>query len=298
MFIESTTLIIPTKDRIDYLDRLFKSIKNVSIKFSEILIIDSSNHKMHESIKSKFSNLKNIKVYKCKPSISIQRNMGIENMNKNIKHVMFCDDDVIFEDNAFQNMNIFINENPKYLGYGFNLINKESKEFLQNFKKNRFLSTNGFYNSEPGIVCENGWHTKNSNMKNNQITMWLSTQACIFKANEIKDIKFEIDLGRYSYLEDLFFSYEINKKGKMIVVSEARYNHPDFIERKSFEFGIQEVVNRYKFVKKNNLNTKKFYITVIFKSLHNLSKTLLKNFKFFHNFVGNLYGILKCLLKL
>ena len=54
-------------------------------------------------------------------------------MNKNIKHVMFCDDDVI-EDNAFQNMNIFINE-LKYLGYGFNLINKESKEFLQNLKK-------------------------------------------------------------------------------------------------------------------------------------------------------------------
>ena len=298
MFLESTALIIPTKDRIDYLERLFKSINHVSIKFNEILIIDSSNNKIHESIKNKFINFKNLKVYKCKPSTSVQRNMGITNMNKNIKHVMFCDDDVIFENKAFENMNIFIKENPKYLGYGFNLINKEKEEFLQNLKKSTFLSSNGFYNSKPGIVCENGWHTKNSNMKINQITMWLSTQACIFKANEIRDLKFEIDLGRYSYLEDLFFSYEVNKKGKMIVVSEAKYNHPDFIERKSIGFGIQEVVNRYKFVKKNKLNIKKFYITVIFKSLHNLSKTLLGNLKYFFNFVGNIYGILKCLLKL
>ena len=43
--------------------------------------------------------------------------------------------------------------------------------------------------------------------------MWLSTQACIYRSNIIKKgIMFNEKLGRYSYLEDLFFSFSMYSK--------------------------------------------------------------------------------------
>ena len=41
------------------------------------------------------------------------------------------------------------------------------------------------------------------------------TQACIYKSKYVKKRKFfDESLGKYSYLEDLFFSYNLNKYGR------------------------------------------------------------------------------------
>ena len=37
---------------------------------------------------------------------------------------MFCDDDILFHKNSFK-IYKFINKYPKYVGYGFNLIERE-----------------------------------------------------------------------------------------------------------------------------------------------------------------------------
>ena len=45
---------------------------------------------------------------------------------------MFCDDDIIFEENALRKMNDFINNNPNYIiGYGYNLIEKKKLQKLK-----------------------------------------------------------------------------------------------------------------------------------------------------------------------
>ncbi len=297
MFTNKTSLIIPTKERIDYLKRFFSSLGDVVNSFDEILIIDSSSDEIHKKIINIFLNDNNIKVIKCEPSTSLQRNIGIENYKKTNKFLMFCDDDIIFEKGSILSMNNFIISNPNNIGYGFNLIENDNKGFLEKIKKNNFLQKNGYYSQDPGIVCENGWHTKICNVKKNTNTMWLSTQACIYKADIIKDKLFDIKLGKYSYLEDLFISYELSKKGNLIICAESRYKHPNFIERKDFNFGVQEVVNRYKFVKKNELNFIKFYTTIFLKSSLTFLKIIIGRFSFISKFLGNLYGILLCILK-
>ena len=79
---------------------------------------------------------------------------------------------------------------------------------------------------------------------------WLSTQACIYKTKILKNDLFDTSLGRYSYLDDLFFSFQLSKRGKLKVISKSKYYHPNNIERNNFNFGVQEIRNRYKFVKK------------------------------------------------
>ena len=297
MFTNNTSLIVPTKERLDYLKRFFSSIENMIGTFNEILIVDSSSDKTHKEIINFFQNYKNINVMRSEASISLQRNIGLINYKKTNKFIMFCDDDIIFQKNSISYMNNFITSNPNNIGYGFNLIENNNLSFLDKIKKNNFFEKNGFYSQNPGTVCKNGWHTKICNINKNLYTMWLSTQACIYKTDIIKDKLFDTGLGKYSYLEDLFFSYELNKQGKLIICADSKYTHPNFIERKNFNFGVQEIVNRHKFVKKNKLNIIKFFITIFIKSVLTFLKIIFGKLNFFPKFLGNIYGIFLCILK-
>jgi len=298
MFIKKTSLIIPTRERINNLNRLFYTIKNISNRFNEILIIDSSRIETSKKLKKIYSKYKNVRVIRSIPSTSKQRNVGIKKFNRKNNFLMFCDDDILFHKNSFKNMDKFINKHPKYVGYGFNLIERENK-FFENIKKSKIFKYFGFYDNRPGIVCDNGWHTKICNISKDCRTMWLSTQACIYRTKYINKNKlFDIDLGRYSYLEDLFFSFAVGKFGTMGLSKNSKYKHPNNVERINIEFGIKEVINRYKFVKKNNLNVFKFYITISLKSLLLLSKVLFLRLNFIPKLVGNIIGIVRCLTRL
>ena len=297
MFIKFTSLIIPTKERLNNLKRLVNSVGNYINEINEIIIIDSSSKKIHTEIINYFKNFKNIKVLKSNPSASKQRNIGIKNFNKKNKFLMFCDDDIVFKKNSLFNMNKFIEKNAHNIGYGFNLIQKEKYSFFEKIKKNKFFINNGFYNTKPGVVCENGWHTKLINAKKDHSTMWLSTQACIYKTEFVNNILFDENLGKYSYLEDLFFSFELSKKGSLFISHNSQYTHPNDIQRNDLNFGIKEVVNRYKFVKKNNLKLFKFYLTILFKLLFNLIKIFSFNLNFVPKFLGNMFGLIICIIK-
>ena len=89
---------------------------------------------------------------------------------------------------------------------------------------------------------------------------WIYTTACIFKTSEIQKFRFNLDFGNYSYLEDLDFSLNFLNSGKKILISAgAQYFHPLSIDRSGYKFGIYEVRNRYKIVKKYDLSKFKIF---------------------------------------
>jgi len=104
MFTQKTTLIIPTRNRPYFLLKLLKNLKNLKIKFKEIIIIDSSNKEIKTKINNIIKNFK-CKIYHSKPSTSFQRNIGLKNKDKKSKYVMFLDDDIIFKKNSFLSLN-------------------------------------------------------------------------------------------------------------------------------------------------------------------------------------------------
>lgn len=299
MFTKNTSLIIPTKNRPTLLDDLLLQLKNYKIKFSEILIIDSSEKKFKLLIKN-ISKKYNCKLFNTRSSTSLQRNIGITNKKINSKFIMFLDDDIVFKKKAFINMNKVINyyikKDYNILGYGFNQINKNKPNNLDKIKNSKFIKLIGLYSNQPGTILKSGWQTKIINLKTNLLTDWMHSAALIIPSKKLKS-KFDETFGKYSYLEDLDFSLQMknkNKKGKFLLVSSAQFNHPNTIERKSFSFGILEFVNRYKIVKKHKLKYLNFFymalvklflsFVMIFKDLTNYSK-----------FLGNLLGILICL---
>ena len=155
------------------------------------------------------------------------------------------------------------------------------------------------YSAYPGKVLKSGWHSKIENVKKDIYVEWLFSGATIYKKKVIEKMRFNTSLGSYSYLEDLFFSYEVFKKGFSLIVSKnGKFKNPNFVERSNFKFGIKEIVNRYKFVKKFKLNKILFLINSFFRFI----KSFLQIFKFKFNYlmrsIGNVYGMISILLNL
>ena len=97
------SIIIPTRNRYQKLINTINYLSKNSFFFREIIIVDSSdkNKKDIKKIKNKYKNLK-IKIFYSKPSISLQRNIGLNKVKKNTNYIMFLDDDVKFK-KKFQN---------------------------------------------------------------------------------------------------------------------------------------------------------------------------------------------------
>tara|TARA_B100001175_G_C19403102_1_gene587300 strand:+ start:107 stop:1015 length:909 start_codon:yes stop_codon:yes gene_type:complete len=285
------SIIIPTRNRPKLLKKTLNNLSKNNFFFMEIIVVDSSNNNAFLDIKN-FPFLRNkIKIYKSKPSISIQRNIGLKKVNKKSDYVMFLDDDVNFKQDAFKNMHKFLIKNKLYAGIGFNLIINE-KFFFEKIKKNKIFELFNVYNKNPGIVTSSGWHTKAINLNRNTEVEWLPTQAVIYKKKILKNFKFEELFGRYSYLEDLDFSYNISKIGKLIINYNAKYSSKNVVERNFFIFGLKEIVNRYLFVKKNKLNKVNFFFGTFFLLIKNIIFIFINNYKFIYRFIGNILGIL------
>ena len=257
MFTKNTSLIIPTKNRPVDLLKILSQIKKFQILFEEILIIDSSDLINAKKIKN-YCTSNNIKYFHTLPSTSYQRNFGLSKIKKN-EFVMFMDDDVIFFDDTFINIDkcIKLNQNNVNIaGFGFNQIDEKNISFFDKLKNKNFIKYLNLYPSTPGKVSKSGWHSKILNLDKDVIADWVFTTICIFKRDEIINFKFDETFGQYSYLEDLDFSLNLMQYKKKIYISaKSRFIHPKNIDRSGFKFGIIEVVNRYKIVKKFKLST-------------------------------------------
>tara|TARA_B100000902_G_scaffold40974_1_gene48602 strand:+ start:4781 stop:5689 length:909 start_codon:yes stop_codon:yes gene_type:complete len=293
------SIIIPTRNRSAMLAKTIKELAKNKFFFKEIIIVDSSN-KYH---KSKIKNLRNIykiiiKIFNSKPSISLQRNIGLGKVIKKRKYVMFLDDDLSFNKNAFKKMYLFIKNNNQLTGYGFNLNIKKINYFIEFFKKNNLTKILGIYDTKMGVITPSGWQTKAINLKKNLEVEWLPTQAVIYNKTRLKNLKFDTVYGSYSYLEDLDFSYSLSRKNKLMICSSAKYTSKNVVNRNDYHFGIKEIINRYYFVNKFNLNKKYFFLGFLFSFLKNFLTLLTLKPKFFLRIIGNFVAILKIIFGL
>ena len=238
MFTKYTSLIIPTRNRSNQVNRLLAYFIKNNLSFNQILIVDSSDNQKNSF---KINDLKKLKakVISSYPSASHQRNLGLAKVKKNSNLVLFLDDDVIFYNSSFKEMNKYINKINNIddiAGIAFNLIT-HSKEnlLLKRFKDLDLLKKFNIFSSLPGKVMQSGWHTKIENIKKDTYVQWLFSGATIYKKKVIKHRKFNETLGAYSYLEDLFFSYGIYRDGyKLLVTKNAKFKNPNFVERSNW----------------------------------------------------------------
>ena len=291
------SIVIPTRNRVDMLNKTLKHLSVNRFFFKEIVIVDSSDKIQKTEIKLlKNFNKLNIKIFDSKPSISLQRNIGLKHVSKKIKYVMFLDDDLCFQKNALKNMFYFVKRKKNMVGFGFNLIIKDINNFSEFLKKNKFMKLLGIYDSRDGIVTPSGWQTKAINLKKNKLVEWMPTQAVIYKNDKIEKLRFDKAYGRYSYLEDLDFSYSLKKKGNLVICSNAKYSSNNTIKRNPYLFGVKEIVNRYYFVKKFKLSKKFFFMGFLALVTKHFFMFVSLKPSYLLRIIGNFSGIIKIIL--
>lgn len=209
---------------------------------------------------------------------------------------MFLDDDVIFYKNTFLEMNKTIKkyqQNPDIVGFCFNQVSNKHPNLFDKIKSSDVVKKINLYSNRPGQITKSGWHTKILNVRKDTLSDWAFTTASIYNSKNIKNKLFNTAFGVYSYLEDLEFSLNVTqKKKKFVISSKARFKHPINIDRSSFLFGVVEVINRYKIVKRYNLNKLYFSINVFIRFFISFIKIFSFNINSFSRAFGNFYAII------
>ena len=285
------TVIIPTKDREEQLGLLMRSISTQTVLPYQVIIVDASIPKIESSLK-KFNNLNIVYRSVYPPSLTAQKNIGIDLVEKSCDLVCFLDDDIILEDNSIENMLNFWSLNDENVaGAAFNILN--SKPQKASFIKKLLLVDS----DEKGIVLKSGVATGIPYTDTTIRTEWLYGGATVWKKKIIDLYRYDEDFSGIGYLEDVDFSYNIGKKYKLYQVSTARLHHFSAPVKgdKEMLLGKYQIVNRIYLVKKykdKGLSITQAWVANLSYLLLNISAALIKlDRRYFNRACGNIIGI-------
>ncbi|CAM4047701.1 MULTISPECIES: glycosyltransferase family 2 protein [Flavobacterium] len=129
------TIVIPTRNRINSLNRLLNSISKQTYLPKEIIIVDSSDEKLNSN--QLFFTQLDIKIIHSSPSVCLQRNIGIEQCKT--EFIFLCDDDIEISENYIENLITYLDENPSVNMTSGLIYEKRNDEWKYSEKRIPFL---------------------------------------------------------------------------------------------------------------------------------------------------------------
>jgi glycosyltransferase involved in cell wall biosynthesis len=113
------TLIIPTRNRTNYLEKLIKNLEEQTQKPDEIIIVIHEDDKKTKEFLDKLSTNLPVKYFKTKGGSSQGRNVGIHNSKGEL--LVFIEDDVLLEDEYIENVKKIFKKNDINILAGYTL---------------------------------------------------------------------------------------------------------------------------------------------------------------------------------
>jgi len=280
------SVVVPTYKRVNDLAECLDSIMNQEFFPTEVFVIDNAKENqtkeliagkkyLFEKINIKLEYFENPK----ENSLTSARNFGAKMCIGDI--VSFLDDDVILDKSYYKEINNFFKENKAAIGVGGittgNLYEKNKQKFLiaQILGRIFFLGYNknsrGVVFPSLGVIAPMGG--------NIVLSEWLGGASMHYRKKVFDKFSFDENLKKYSWNEDLDFSYRVYKKypGTLFFNPKVKYLHKvsesgrTMGKEKAF---MEEVYNLYLFYKliPQNFKNKLIYVwarigTIIYKLL-------------------------------
>jgi GT2 family glycosyltransferase len=243
------TLIVCTYMRPKPLLDLLLSVQSQTIYPNEILIIDgSTNHETKLMLsKNTFQNLNYFLVTDSERGLTRQRNFGINNVNTSSEIICFLDDDIILEENYFEEILKTYSLYPEALGVGGYILNETNWTFVGNDYK---TSLKEFYydnwkindgsrfvlrkllkldSNEPPGYSSNYSHGRSVGFlpPTNKIypVEQLMGGVSSFKKEVFLKFSFSTYFEGYGLYEDADFTLRVSKVGKLYLNTAAKLNH-------------------------------------------------------------------------
>ena len=241
------SLVICTYMRPQPLLRLLKSVKTQTLSPNEILIIDgSTNIETEQILKVKpFNNLKYFKVNNDQRGLTRQRNFGIQQISNDSEIICFLDDDIILEENYFEELisTYKIHQNALAVGgYITNEVNwtkSDGSNNSSNFyydgwmrkEPSRFKLRRKFGllpDANPGFLPSFshgrsiGFLPPSGKIYEVELIMG---GVSSYKKAIFNELQFAAFFEGYGLYEDADFSLRLAKRGKLYINTAARLEH-------------------------------------------------------------------------
>ena len=241
-------IVVPTKDRPRDLRRMLMSVEGQSCLPDQIIIVDGGDETV-EGVFEEFPslNIEYIRVYP--PSLSKQRNAGMEAVDPSMNLAGYMDDDLVLEPGALEAMLDFWETAPRNVGGArFNVINENVVE-RGGWIKSLFLTDS----SKTGAVLISGYQTAFGCVDENTYVRWLSGGVTLWRMEVVREYSYDEWYEGTGYLEDVDYSYTVGRKYNLVLVAGAQVQHLMYPVRKdrNYLLGKWQVINRMYFVRKN-----------------------------------------------
>ncbi len=260
-------VVTPTRNRPVELARLLQNLRGQSCLPASVVVVDGSDPGIDcESVIREERGFLDVHYLRhCPPSAAAQRNAGIAAVRDRVELIALVDDDVLLEPGCFERAIGQIRKLPTdYIGFGLNRTDAEAQGGSGGWKVSWLARRLGLYSDRTGAVAPSGWHTRFRTVSALTEVDWVPSEAVIWRATALRTLHFDEFFVRYSYLEDLDFSLEARRLGRLVVLPDARYEHHPAPHGRgsSFWFGKIELRNRSYIVRKHGLSRWRFGLGV------------------------------------
>ena len=243
------SIIVPTYNRYESLNRLLKSIEKQKLKPNEVIIIDASENKK----RVEYDNL-NIKLISSNPSVCVQRNIGIEAATSDL--LMFCDDDIELPNDYLYRTNIFLENNPQQgivtglwrernskgewitsypitsiwsLTYnwifGLSVWGSVERLEVHSIAKPIHSRLSRFYKSKGNTLTKAGWPLVTQYTDNPQKAEVTSLGSALIRKSWLKGITFDESLHTNGYGENYGVCVQLKQKGCINILQDLIVLH-------------------------------------------------------------------------
>ena len=290
-FTNKIAIVVPTKDRPKDLHRMLTSVASQSRLANQVIIVDGGDETVGEVVKEFTGlNIEYLRVYP--PSLSKQRNAGMQAVDPSITLAGYMDDDLVLEPGAMDAMFAFWENAPSDIGGArFNIINEDVPRGI--WIKSLFLTDS----SRRGVMLPSGYQTSIGPSTINRVVRWLSGGVTIWRREVIEEFNYDEWFQGTGYLEDVDYSYNVGKSYKLVVVADAKVRHLSYPVRKdrNYLLGKWQAINRMYFVKKHpEFSVLLCYWAMVGEMLVNLGKGITeRNTVGLWRASGNLSGLIR-----
>ena len=291
---EKLAVIIPTKDRPRELRRLLESMAGQFMKPEQIIIVDGGVEPV-ECMTKEFKGLNVDYLRVVPPSLTKQRNAGLNILGQDITLVGFLDDDVVMDKDSIGKMLEFWEKaSGDTGGAGFNILDIPRKK-VSFFEKVFMVNTDS-----PNRILKSGFQSRSNTVQNTEKVDWLVGCAMVWRKEVFGHCKFDEWFSGYARYEEVDFGYRVGRRYRLFIVGDARVRHLNSLEDLSFsrKLGRMQIVNRLYFVKKSgDLSIGRCYWACIGLIINNLIKGILRfDRRYLLRFSGNMAGLWAVLL--
>lgn len=211
------SVIIPTYNRTRELEDTLESIIAQTKLPKEVLIVDDSGNDEIQNLieqkknefKSKGAILKYIRNEKER-SLTIARNIGVEHSAGDI--ILFLDDDVILESEYIEEILKVYKENLNALGVQGYITNMFSKNIITKIRNTIEKFFFLWYPENNKCRVQPAAPTYPSPLEKTIRCQWLVGANQSYRRDVFKEFRFDENLKRYSYKEDMDFSYRVYRR--------------------------------------------------------------------------------------